>query len=80
MGGQKELEADFIRDAKRCEITIPCGIGKEALGVECLQEKDWPYSAPSLGYSAPCGPPVADAASPQPQLCGAIPPYSPRAT
>lgn len=66
MGGQKELEADFIRDAKRCEVTVPRGIGKEALGVEFLQEKGCPCSAPSLGFSAPCSPPVADAASPQP--------------
>lgn len=62
-GGQEELEADFIRDAKRCAVTIPRGIGKEALGVEFLQEKDWPCCAPSLGYSAPRSPPVADAAS-----------------
>lgn len=80
IGGQKELEADFIRDAKRCEVTIPCGIGKEALGVVFLQEKGWPCSAPSLGYSAPCSPAAADAASNQPQLCGAIPPFSPGAT
>lgn len=78
MGGQER--ADFIRDAKRCEVTIPHGIGEETLGIEFLQGKDWPCSAPSLDYSALCGPPVADAASPQPRLCGAIPPYSLRAT